>query len=1380
MTQWTNRWADLRSGCGRWLRGASLAALSVAGMLATGAAWADSLALMSGAGQQGLGGSTSAQPLVVAIRDANGAPVSGRTVNWSTSNGFVLSSPSSVTDANGLASVNFTYGNYGTTAIVAADMVAGNSAQADETSVGTDSITLISGNGQAGKSGSAAAQPIVVQLLDASGHPIVGRTVDWADKSPFTHVNAATSVTDAGGNASMGFTYVGGAVSASGNTGNIQATNSAAPSQFVLASETVVGFDNLTLLSGATQSGLIGSTSAPIVAQVTDDNGNPVAGVTVTWGQTSGTAGGVSLSSTSTPTDASGKASITFQYVLSTSGTITAQTPVTSSQDAHFASVSAASLTLISPSGMSGAPGSTSPSPVVVEAHKADGTLATGTTINWAVTSGDATVNAPTSVTDGAGRASMGFRFGTANSALSVSDNADGTSITGIPLLSVAPNGSLQLVSGQNQTGTVGGVGAPIVVRLLNQRGAPLVGHTISWNIASGNSLSLNAATSVTDATGQASVGFSYVQAGSGIVVASTDLVPAENQQVFVTETATGLYAVSAASNTQPSGIAGTHSTQPLVFQELDPAGNPVAGRVINWSSSGPATVDNPTSTTNANGQAIMGYTFGSTASTSQITASDPLTVATAGAAHFTVITVGSSALTMISGNGDTGAPGASDGGKPLVVEVRDASGKLVSGRTIHWTRLSGDSRLQGPSSPTDASGRATMDFTYGPSSATTSIFAATDPVSGEQVQFSVTTTVVQNHLVFVSGNGQSGFAGGASPQPIVVALLDANNQPVPGQDVTWSVLSGPATLTSETTTTSNPGGQVQASFNFGPTPGATIVQVATTGPNPLLVQGTITTLGNTAQTLTVVSGNGQSLQGANPSQPLVVKLTNAGNAPVVGATITWTTNHGTLQFATTTTDNSGQSHNVVTAANYTNAVTVQASAPNASAPAVFNLNAGLSDIPGLTPPEKAIAGSLDEACPALEALTNPTPAQRDLLARCQDLYNAGGIDPGATATALGQLVTETAEVQSDAAVNAATAQFQNITLRLDALRSSSKSDSLASGVSLSGLSVAAPGGAIPVGSLLDSLFHAAAASDDKKEAGAGFSRWGFFATGTIGSGGIDARSNTPAYHYDINGLTAGIDYRQRDNWISGVAVGYSRQNTNLQDDTGHVRMTGWSLSTYSTLSFHNNLYLDGVLTWGSNSFDLTRQIDYTLPTLSGGTTSIDQVATGRPGGNLFMAAVTFGGDFHKQAWNFSPYAQLISSHMGFDSYSETLLSGPGNGLGLAVDSRNLSTFSSVLGGKVSYTRSTSWGVFIPTASLEWQHEFNGDMNAITARFINDPTHTPFTLLGNTLENSFVRMGLGASFVLSQGRSGFVLYEHTFGQDGLHQDNLGVGIRIEF
>ena len=139
--------------------------LVLLGLLYAGSAWADSLALLSGGGQAGLIGQPGSKPLVIELRNADGVAIPGRTISWSTGNGFQLGTASSVTDANGQASVTFTFGNYGTTDIVATDATSNASMHAPETSVGSDSITILSGDGQTGQAGMAAAQPIVVQVL---------------------------------------------------------------------------------------------------------------------------------------------------------------------------------------------------------------------------------------------------------------------------------------------------------------------------------------------------------------------------------------------------------------------------------------------------------------------------------------------------------------------------------------------------------------------------------------------------------------------------------------------------------------------------------------------------------------------------------------------------------------------------------------------------------------------------------------------------------------------------------------------------------------------------------------------------------------------------------------------------------------------------------------------------------------------------------------------------------------------------------------------------------------------------------------------------------------------------------------------------------------
>ena len=358
---------------------------------------ADSLSLISGAGQSGLGGSASAQPVVVQVRNASGSAVSGRTIYWTTSNGFVLSAASSVTDANGLASVSFTYGNYGTTGIDAVDPVGSTSARARETSIGSDSITLISGGGQAGQVGTSATQPLVVEIRNAAGNPIVGRTVGWTSQSGYTAVAAPYSLTNGSGRASMSFSYVASppVVNIDGTPAVIRATNSASPSlESVDATVRVLGVDYIRIISARSQSGLVGSTSAPVTAQVTNWAGIPVAGANVQWADQNGK---VSLSAASTVTDANGQTSITFQYVNWGDGEITASlfggTDVEDSL--AYSSVNAGSVVLISPKGMSGAPSSVSPDPIVVEVRSNNGALEAGRTVTWTLTSGDAVLDCP-------------------------------------------------------------------------------------------------------------------------------------------------------------------------------------------------------------------------------------------------------------------------------------------------------------------------------------------------------------------------------------------------------------------------------------------------------------------------------------------------------------------------------------------------------------------------------------------------------------------------------------------------------------------------------------------------------------------------------------------------------------------------------------------------------------------------------------------------------------------------------------------------------------------------------------------------------------------------------------------------------------------------
>jgi outer membrane autotransporter protein len=227
--------------------------------------------------------------------------------------------------------------------------------------------------------------------------------------------------------------------------------------------------------------------------------------------------------------------------------------------------------------------------------------------------------------------------------------------------------------------------------------------------------------------------------------------------------------------------------------------------------------------------------------------------------------------------------------------------------------------------------------------------------------------------------------------------------------------------------------------------------------------------------------------------------------------------------------------------------------------------------------------------------------------------------------------------------------------------------------------------------------------------------------------------------------------------------------------------MHGFSLSGYASWYHGTSWYMDSVLTLGWDHYRHKRLITYSLPIPSGGSVVVNQIAKASAGGSNRSLSVTFGHDFHRQAWAFSVYGRGIYSVMDFDSFREKLdNTAAGSGLALSVQSRSMTQLSSILGGKVDYVHSTDWGVLMPHLELEWQHEHRGDPENFVATFINDPSATPITVTGDAIDKSFFRVGVGLSVVMTHGRSGFVLYQRVIGKDGVSQENLTLGLRVEF
>ena len=172
-----------------------------------------------------------------------------------------------------------------------------------------------SGNAQTGVVGTALASPLRV-VVTSDGAPQTGTTVVWSAAGGGT-VAPASAVTDASGIASGTWTL---GHTAGAQVANATVTGATGSPVAFSATGTAGPAAAMAIHGGNGQSGVSGSTFAtPLEVAVTDEFGNGVAGVTVTWAVASG---GGSVTPTTSVSNADGIASTT-QTLPAAAGTVT-------------------------------------------------------------------------------------------------------------------------------------------------------------------------------------------------------------------------------------------------------------------------------------------------------------------------------------------------------------------------------------------------------------------------------------------------------------------------------------------------------------------------------------------------------------------------------------------------------------------------------------------------------------------------------------------------------------------------------------------------------------------------------------------------------------------------------------------------------------------------------------------------------------------------------------------------------------------------------------------------------------------------------------------------------------------------------------------------
>jgi len=316
--------------------------------------------IVSGQQQSDTVGKELPQPIVARVRNSDDQPIAGQIVNFRVvKGGGSVFAGAAITNAEGLAQERWTLGtSVADSQIVEARAVDPSSGAplvfarffATPVAGAPDSLEKISGDGQSAVAGAALPESLVVRVADSYGNPVSGASVSWTPTAGTGTLSPASAATTANGHASTKWTLGAevGAQSARVVVGTVPAAaftaNSLSPSSLLA---TKSAGDNQTAAPGT-------AVAVRPAVRVTDANGNPLSGITVTFAVTQG---GGSVTGGTVSTDVTGTASVGSWVLGSQVGTNALSASVANGPAVSFTATAAQSSADITVSIVNPSPG---------------------------------------------------------------------------------------------------------------------------------------------------------------------------------------------------------------------------------------------------------------------------------------------------------------------------------------------------------------------------------------------------------------------------------------------------------------------------------------------------------------------------------------------------------------------------------------------------------------------------------------------------------------------------------------------------------------------------------------------------------------------------------------------------------------------------------------------------------------------------------------------------------------------------------------------------------------------------------------------------------------------------------------------------------------
>ena len=224
----------------------------------------------------------------------------------------------------------------------------------------------------------------------------------------------------------------------------------------------------------------------------------------------------------------------------------------------------------------------------------------------------------------------------------------------------------------------------------------------------------------------------------------------------------------------------------------------------------------------------------------------------------------------------------------------------------------------------------------------------------------------------------------------------------------------------------------------------------------------------------------------------------------------------------------------------------------------------------------------------------------------------------------------------------------------------------------------------------------------------------------------------------------------------------------------GGTEADGYSITLFAAHNIDENWFVDANFRYTYNDYTLTRNGAYQD---AGLTTTITGLNEGETQGAQWSGGLGAGYDYYDGPVTIGPYARFNIVHTSIDAYSETDLSGAGFAMRIDPDSRT--SLTAVAGVRASYAISTGFGVVVPQARVEYEHEFDNDAEVTRTSFLLDTSNTVLAVTGDGPDRNYFNLGAGVAVVLPNGWLPFVDYEALVGYEDLDRHRLSFGLRKE-